>query len=346
MLLSDFDFELPADLIAQTPASRRDQSRLLVVHRDRGQIVHERFTSFTSYLKDHPLLVFNDTRVIPAKLVGKRKDNAKPVEFLLVREQEPGVWEGLIQGLAKLKPGQEFEFGDRSAVFRGQQEDLAIMAFSDAVGFRDWLDQHGRVPLPHYIKRNADPLADPHDTLDRERYQTVFSKYPGAIAAPTAGLHFTPEILKKVEDRAETAFLTLYVGPGTFQPVRTDQVEDHIMRKEQYRIPPETWNRIWRAKQEQRPILAVGTTSTRVLESLSFEGEVKKEVTGWTDCFLYPGHRFKNVDHVLTNFHLPKSTLYLLVCAFAGKSLMEEAYEAAIVERYRFFSYGDAMLIL
>jgi len=346
MLLSDFDFELPPELIAQTPVAQREQSRLMVVHRDSGQITHERFTSFPDFLEDNPLLVFNDTQVIPAKLVGKRNGSAKPIEFLLVHEVEPGVWEGLIPGLAKLKPGQEFEFENRTAVFRGQKGDHAVMEFSEPESFHSWLDAHGQVPLPPYIKRNPNHHDEALRALDRDRYQTIFSRHPGAIAAPTAGLHFTPEILKTVGDRAETAFLTLHVGPGTFQPVRVEKIEDHQMKKEPYRISAEVWNQIYKAKQERRSILAVGTTSTRVLESLDFENERKEELAGWTDCFLVPGHRFRNADQLLTNFHLPKSTLFMLVCAFAGKSLMEKAYKTAITEGYRFFSYGDAMLIL
>lgn len=218
------------------------------------------------------------------------------------------------------------------------------MQFSNPENFNSWLNTHGQMPLPPYIKR--DPGQESQNALDQERYQTVFSRHPGAIAAPTAGLHFTPEILNALGDFAETAFVTLHVGPGTFQPVRVDKVEEHKMKSEEYRVPSGTWNQIRKAKQEQRSILAVGTTSTRVLESLDFDKGIEEDLTGSTDCFLYPGYTFQNVDQLLTNFHLPKSTLFMLVCAFAGRKLMEDAYKTAIAERYRFFSYGDAMLIL
>lgn len=352
MDLSDFDFHLPEALIAQKPAERRDHSRLLVVHRGTGALEHRPFTAFPDFLSGHPLVVFNNTRVLPAKLSGRRADSDKPVEFLLVREETPATWLVLTRGLARMKPGQEFTFGKNlKAVFVGTVEDMARVRFSSAEALEATLQREGKMPLPHYIKRDGtgkpdDPELKKLDELDRERYQTVFAERAGAIAAPTAGLHFTPELLERVRQKAEVVFLTLHVGPGTFQPVRTERVEEHTMKGEYYCIPADTWNRILQAKKEGRKVLAIGTTTTRVLESVDFNQPAGGDVEGWTDRFLYPGQIFRNVDHLLTNFHLPRSTLFLLVCAFAGKPLMDQAYQTAITEKYRFFSYGDAMLIL
>jgi len=352
MELSDFGFHLPEALIAQKPAERRDHSRLLVVDRTTGALEHKPFTAFPKYLSEHPLLVFNNTRVLPAKLHGHQTDTGKAVEFLLVREESPATWLVLTRGLARLKPGQEFAFGKSlTGVFVETVEDLARVRFSSAEAVQETMQKAGKMPLPHYIKRDGGSAQDLSaasdlDAIDRERYQTVFAEQTGAIAAPTAGLHFTTDLMETIRKNTEVAFLTLHVGPGTFQPVRTNRVEEHTMKQEFYRIPMDTWNRIHRARKEGRSILAVGTTTTRVLESVSFTGPVESDVEGWTDRFLYPGQTFHNVDHLLTNFHLPRSTLYLLVCAFAGKPLMEHAYRQAIADKYRFFSYGDAMLIL
>ncbi|MCF8720525.1 tRNA preQ1(34) S-adenosylmethionine ribosyltransferase-isomerase QueA [Nitrospina gracilis] len=346
MNISDFDFHLPEELIAQTPAQKRDDSRLLVVDRKTSKMTHRGFSDFTDFLTDRPLLIFNNTRVLPAKLTGQRADTGKPVEWLLVRRVEPACWLVLTRGLSKLKPGQAFQFGNGlSAAFEQVAGDMAQVRFSSEEALRAALNREGKMPLPHYIKRGGD-LAEKMDLLDRERYQTVFAREEGAIAAPTAGLHFTPEMMKHLESKADVGFLTLHVGPGTFQPVRVDKVTDHQMKEEFYRIPADTWNRIHKAKVEGRPVLAVGTTSTRVLESVRFDQPVEQDVEGWTNRFLYPGQPFHTVDRLLTNFHLPRSTLFLLVCAFAGKPLMERAYKGAIAEKYRFFSYGDAMLIL
>ncbi|MGP0564935.1 MULTISPECIES: tRNA preQ1(34) S-adenosylmethionine ribosyltransferase-isomerase QueA [unclassified Nitrospina] len=346
MDISDFDFHLPDELIAQTPTEERDASRLMVVDRITGKIEHRMFPHITEFLTDRPLLVFNNTRVLPAKLEGHRTDNGKPVEWLLARKVESGSWLVLTRGLSRLKPGQTFRFGNElSAVFEGVEEAMARMRFSSEELLQATLNQKGRMPLPHYIKRSGE-LGEKMDSLDRERYQTVFAEEAGAIAAPTAGLHFTPELMNLLKKKAELGFLTLHVGPGTFQPLRTNKVVDHQMKEEFYRIPASTWNQIHQARAEGRPVFAVGTTSTRVLESVNFDTATEKDVEGWTNRFLYPGQTFRNVDRLLTNFHLPRSTLFLLVCAFAGKPLMDQAYREAITRKYRFFSYGDAMLIL
>ena len=345
MKLSDFDFQLPDELIAQTPSPQRGESRLLVLDRSAQTIEHASFGDLPRYLIDHPVMVFNDTRVLPAKLEGTVGKQGKSIEVLLVKEEEPGIWQVLMKGLNKYKPGQPLVFGkgNLEAVFVGRKNDLGLIRFPTNV--RDQLEQFGKMPLPHYIHRSPGDDADT-EQQDRERYQTVFARNTGAIAAPTAGLHFTGEMLEQLTDYAEPVYLTLHVGPGTFQPVRDDDIRKHQMKKEYYNIPAETWNAILKAKNENRKIIAVGTTATRVLESVELNREEKSDVSGWTDRFIYPGQTFNNTDHLLTNFHLPKSTLYMLVCTLAGPSLIQKAYREAIQEKYRFFSYGDAMLIL
>ncbi len=348
MKLSDYDFELPQELIAQTPTDRRDQSRLMVVDRATSTITHDVFANLCRHLSGRPLMVFNDTRVIPAKLQGVRKDTGKFVEVILVRETEPTLWEVLVKGLVKLKPGTEFSLCDGAvtAVFKGRQEDRGIVKLIYQGNLRSILDVSARMPLPPYIRRdshdNAELLA-----MDRERYQTVYAAREGAIAAPTAGLHFTPKLMEEIaSENADLAFLTLHVGAGTFMPVRVEEVRDHKMHGEDYVIQKESWNQLVSAKKREQKILAVGTTTTRVLESLDFEFPTQQDISGETDIFIFPGRKFSTVDHLLTNFHLPKSTLFLLVCAFSGNELMREAYQEAIRKEYRFFSYGDAMLIL
>jgi S-adenosylmethionine:tRNA ribosyltransferase-isomerase len=346
--LSNFDFHLPENLIAQKPTQRRGQSRLLVVDRKTQSLTHDTFSNIKNHLKNHPLMVFNDTRVIPAKLQARLESNNKQIEILLVRELEPGTWEAMIKGLGRLKSGSKFKFENSrlSAQFLRREDNRALIQFSSQKVLTTFLNQSGRMPLPPYIHR-------PHDTdlktldLDRKRYQTVFSGKPGAIAAPTAGLHFTQSQLKMLrKSYVDTARLTLHVGPGTFIPIREENYILHKMQQEYFQISPVNWNKITQAKMKGQNILAVGTTSTRVLETQGFEKNIRKTLSGWTNCFIYPGWKFKKVDHLLTNFHLPKSTLYLLVSAFMGQKLAKRAYLEAIMSRYRFFSYGDAMLIL
>lgn len=347
MRLSDFDFQLPDELIAQIPSPQRGESRLLVLDRSTQTLEHTSFNALPRYLREYPVMVFNDTRVLPTKLEGTIGEQGKHIEVLLVNEEEPGTWQVLMKGLKKYKPGQKLIFGKGSlqAEFIGRKDDIAIIRFEQNQNIEDQLEKFGKMPLPHYIHRSSDDGADT-EQQDRERYQTVFARHAGAIAAPTAGLHFTGEMLDQLANYAEPVYLTLHVGPGTFQPVRNEDVRKHQMQKEHFKIPAKTWNAILKAKNEYRKIMAVGTTTTRVLESVELNRKEQSDISGWTDRFIYPGQTFKNTDHLLTNFHLPKSTLYMLVCALAGPSLIQKAYREAIRKKYRFFSYGDAMLIL
>ncbi len=346
--LSDFDYELPDRLIAQIPAEKRDRSRLMVVDRKSGSINHDTFTNLGAFLSGHPLMVFNDTRVLPAKLTAYKKDGGKQVDILLVREEEPGVWEAMVKGLGKLKTGTEFVFGDGrlTGVFIDRREDRALLRLASTGNLNTVLEETARMPLPPYIRRESHNDTR-LDALDRERYQTVYARNAGAIAAPTAGLHFTPAMLEELRaGLAETAFLTLHVGVGTFQPVRVEDIARHRMEKEYFHLPKETSKKISEARNEGRKILAVGTTTTRVLESMDLTNTAEGDVEGWTERFIYPGYGFNIVGGLLTNFHLPKSTLFMLVCAFGGMGLMKKAYREAVRKEYRFFSYGDAMLIL
>jgi S-adenosylmethionine:tRNA ribosyltransferase-isomerase len=348
MKLSDFDFHLPDELIAQTPSPERGESRLLILYRSTGAIEHIPFSSLPRYLEGHPVMVFNDTRVLPAKLEGTVGEQEKHIEALLVKEEKPGTWQVLMKGLKKYKPGQKLTFGKGSleAEFIERKGDTALIRFTTNHSLTNQLEKFGKMPLPHYIRRSSQDDAET-EQQDRERYQTVFAKHAGAIAAPTAGLHFTEELLGQLKSCTEPVYLTLHVGPGTFQPVREEEdIRKHQMKEEFFNIPVDTWNALLKAKEENRKIMAVGTTSTRVLESVELDRKEKSDVSGWTDRFIYPGQTFKNTDHLLTNFHLPKSTLYMLVCTFAGPSLTRKAYKEAIQEKYRFFSFGDAMLIL
>lgn len=293
-------------------------------------------------------MIFNDTRVIPAKLIAQLGPNSKQVEILLIREMEPGLWEVMMKGLNRLKPETTLKFGNSGlkAQFIKRQDNRALIKFSSLEGLTAHLTESGRMPLPPYIHRPLD--TNPQTlALDKKRYQTIFASHTGAIAAPTAGLHFTQSQLTSLrENTVDTARLTLHVGPGTFVPIREENIINHKMQAEYFQISPINWNKITQAKKKGQKILAVGTTSTRVLETQGFERTIRKKVTGWSNCFIYPGWEFRSVDHLLTNFHLPKSTLFLLVCAFMGEKLAKTAYNEAIKHKYNFFSYGDAMLIL
>ena len=346
--LADYDFELPEALIAQKPLATRDQSRLLVLDRKSGSIKHEVFANLPDYIPAKSLMVFNDTEVVPSKLNGHLVKSGRPIEVLLVKELNDNHWEALIKGLAKLKPGTEMEFGNGvlKATLEGRNDDKAVIELIYTGDLKTILNRIAKMPLPPYIKRNIkadDGLSD----MDRKRYQTVFACHPGAIAAPTAGLHFTPHTLASLKNNGiDTAYLTLHVGVGTFQPIRTENVLEHKMQAEQFHIPEDTLKALKGAWRDAKDIIAVGSTATRVLESVDLSAPKLGGASGWTDRFIYPGQKFKVVSHMLTNFHLPKSTLYLLVCAFAGEKLIKEAYREAIQQKYRFFSYGDAMLIL
>ncbi|HHT9126905.1 MAG TPA: tRNA preQ1(34) S-adenosylmethionine ribosyltransferase-isomerase QueA [Candidatus Brocadiia bacterium] len=356
MRLSDFDYELPHELIAQHPLPVRDESRLLVLNRKTGNIEHRKFFNIVEYLNTGDVLVLNDTKVIPAKLIGKRQTGAK-VEALLIKQDNNGNWHAMLNTNAKLRIGEEIIFED--GAIRGtladrpqpkgwiiHLESLQPSALSPQPCTLDVLSRVGRIPLPPYIKRVVSDEQRAMSNEDRERYQTVFAQKEGAIAAPTAGLHFTDTLLDKIKCRGiEIVFVTLHVGPGTFLPIEFEDIEKHVMQREYYEFPEKSASVISQAKKEGRRIIAVGSTSCRVLEATARSGTTEVS-SGWTNLFIYPPYRFKVVDVLITNFHLPKTTLLLLVSAFAGRKEILTAYEIAKKERYRFYSYGDAMLII
>ncbi len=348
MRVSDFDYKLPAGRIAQYPVRERDKSRLMVLHREGHKIEHRLFYQISEYLMPGDLMVFNDARVIPARLYGLKKDGRGKVEALLLHEQEAGVWEALVRPAKGMRPGRRLSFG--KGVFEAEVcEEYGggrfLLSFQTNGDLGELLGKFGRMPLPPYIKR--DSSADEMEKLDRERYQTVYAMKEGAVAAPTAGLHFTLGLLKEIEALGvKFLYLTLFVGPGTFRPVRVDEVERHRMEHENYYIPETTAKAINIAKGEGRRVIAVGTTTTRALEDSALNGGEVKAGPGEAELFIYPGFRFRVVDALITNFHLPRSSLLMLVSAFANLRFIKEAYQEAISEGYRFYSYGDAMLIL
>ena len=345
MFISDFDYHLPPELIAQQPLPERDASRMMVVRRREGKIFHARFKDFPDYLDAGDVLVLNNVKVVPSKVWG-RKDG-RDIEFLFLKEKERGVWEVLCRPARRLKPGDHVVFGEslEADVVGAGEEGRRNLRFQNP-DVRAGLRKIGFAPLPPYIKRtkrNAELRLD-----DLDRYQTVFAEKEGAVAAPTAGLHFTPEILSDIRQKSvEVAETTLNVGLATFQPVRAERLEDHRMLEEIYEIPAAAAEKINRAKAEGRPVVAVGTTVVRTLESAALVGKGRVSAgAGATTLFIYPGFEFKIVDTLLTNFHLPKSTLLALVSAFGGVDLIREAYLEAVRKRYRFFSYGDCMLVI
>ena len=340
MKSSDFYYELPPELIAQEPLEKRNSSRLLVLDKDSGKIEHRIFTDLKEYLRKGDCLVLNDTRVIPARLLGTREDTGGKIEFVLLRQSEGDLWEVILKPGKRAKPGSRFIFG--SGELRAQVIDIIeggnrIVRFEYEGIFQEVLDRVGIVPLPPYITKKLE---------DSERYQTVYSKYRGSAAAPTAGLHFTRDMLEELRrQEIELAYLTLHVGLGTFRPVKVENVEEHVMHSEYYTLNDAAVQTINKAKLGGGRIIAVGTTSCRVLETVSDGSDTIKSSQGWTDIFIYPGYRFKIVDALITNFHLPESTLIMLVSAFAGKENIMKAYHTAVDQKYRFFSFGDAMLI-
>jgi S-adenosylmethionine:tRNA ribosyltransferase-isomerase len=346
--LKDFDFQLPNSLIAQKPLNIRDQSKLMVINRKSGSIKHEMFSRIPHLIPTQSLMVFNNTKVIPSKLNGHQIKNGRPVEILLMRETaDEAQWESLIKGLKKVRLGTEMVFGngELKAILTGRHENKAILKLIYDGNLDNVLNRIGKMPLPPYIRRKANE-DNGLSGQDKEKYQTIFASHPGAIAAPTAGLHFTPRIIESLNKKGvDTAFLTLHVGIGTFQPIQTETIIEHKMQPEQFYIPEETSKALIKARKDLKKIVGVGSTVTRVLESVELNQLKHSGTSGWTDRFIYPGSKFQVVDLLLTNFHLPKSTLYLLVCAFAGKKLIMKAYKEAILKKYRFFSYGDAMLI-
>ena len=337
---SDFYYELPPELIAQTPLEQRDGSRLLVLDRKTGALSHRHFYELPSFLRPGDCLVMNNSRVLPARLLGHREPTKGAVEVLLLRDRGDGIWECLAKPGRKLHPGAGLSFGngELTATVTGEADggNKLIQFHYDGI-FLEVLERLGKMPLPPYIKEELE---------DGERYQTVYSKINGSAAAPTAGLHFTKELLAEIEQKGvRLAYLTLHVGLGTFRPVKVDEVTEHHMHSEFCMISAETAAVLNETRQSGGRIICVGTTSCRTLESLACADGSFKEASGWTDIFIYPGYQFRAMDALITNFHLPESTLVMLVSAFAGREAILHAYEVAVQERYRFFSFGDAMLI-
>ena len=341
MKTSDFYYDLPKELIAQDPLEDRSSSRLLVLHRKSGRVEHRVFTDIVEYLKPGDCLVRNNTKVIPARLYGTRVDTGATIELLLLKRMENDVWETLVKPGKKARQGAVISFGDgilTGEIIDVKEDGNRLIQFRYEGIFEEILDQLGQMPLPPYIT---------HTLKDKNRYQTVYAKYEGSAAAPTAGLHFTEELFQKLEEKGVlVANVTLHVGLGTFRPVKVDDVSKHHMHTEFYQVTKEEADKINKAKQAGGRIVCVGTTSCRTIESAADENGVLKPGQGDTDIFIYPGYSFKMMDVLITNFHLPQSTLLMLVSALAGKEQVMRVYEEAVQERYRFFSFGDAMIIL
>ncbi len=339
MKLSDLDYKLPEELIAKQPVEKRDASRLMVLHRGDGLIEHRRFSDIAEYLNPSDILVVNNTKVIPARLIGHKKGTGGEVEILLLRPESDNLWNCLVRPGRRLMPGAQVEFKDGmmdAEIVEHRPGGQRLVRFTQQDDFYQALEKVGQVPLPPYIDR------DPHEA-DKTRYQTVYAKEKGAVAAPTAGLHFTPELLASVKNKGvEVLEILLHVGWGTFKGVEAEDIREHKMDAEYYSISQPIGKKLEKAKTENRRIIAVGTTTSRALESYGQSGKL----SDWTEIFIYPPYEFKIVDALITNFHLPKSTLIMLVSALAGRSKVMEAYQEAIKERYRFYSYGDAMLIV
>ena len=340
MKVSEFNYELPEELIAQHPYDKRDEARLMVLNREKQTIENKVFRDVIDYLNPGDCLVINNTKVIPARLYGK-KDTGANVEFLLLKRIEKDTWEAMVRPGNKLKPGTKVSFGDGIL----KAEVLEVLAggnrkviFEYDGIFNEILDKIGLMPLPPYIKESL---------KEKDKYQTVYAKYDGSAAAPTAGLHFTEELLKKIKEKGiEIANVTLHVGIGTFRPVKVENIEDHSMHSEHFYIRKEDAEKINKAKKNGKRIVAVGTTSCRVLESVSDENGMVKPIESDTNIFIYPGYKFKCIDSLITNFHLPESTLIMLVSSLAGRDFIMKAYNEAVKEEYKFFSFGDAMIIL
>jgi S-adenosylmethionine:tRNA ribosyltransferase-isomerase len=342
MNIEEFDFNLPEHLIAQSPLKNRADSRMLVMNKDKQTLEHRNFTDISSFLKEGDCLVLNNTKVLPARLYGVKTETGAKIEVLLLHQESKDTWEVLTKPAKKVQIGTTLTFGDGvlQAVCTGTKEHGGrVLEFTYEGIFYEVLDQLGEMPLPPYIKEQL---------AEKDRYQTVYAKEEGSAAAPTAGLHFTKELLEKLETMGiKLAYVTLHVGLGTFRPVNVEMVEDHDMHAEYYHLDEETALLLNQVKESGGRIISVGTTSTRTLETIArdYEGQFKA-ASGWTDIFIYPPYQFQAIDGLVTNFHLPKSTLIMLISAFAGKDFVEEAYQEAIREEYRFFSFGDAMLIL
>ena len=337
---SDFYFELPEELIAQDPLEDRSGSRLLMLDKENGQIQHHVFREILDYLRPGDCLVLNNTKVIPARLLGIKEDTGAAVEVLLLKRRENDVWETLVKPGKKIKAGARLSFGDGllgAEVLEVVEEGNRLIRFSYEGIFEEILDRLGEMPLPPYIT---------HKLQDKHRYQTVYAKYEGSAAAPTAGLHFTKELLEQIENRGvEIAYVTLHVGLGTFRPVKAENILEHHMHSEYYQVTEEAAEKINRAKKNGHRVICVGTTSCRTVESAADEGGTVRACRDDTEIFIYPGYTFKVLDCLITNFHLPESTLVMLVSALAGRENVLRAYEEAIRKKYRFFSFGDAMFI-
>ena len=340
LLKSDFYFDLPEELIAQDPLEDRSSSRLLVLDKNTGDVEHHGFKDILEYLHEGDCLVINNTKVIPARLMGEREGTGASIEVLPLKRKENDVWETLVKPGKKAKPGTKISFGNGlliGEVIDIVEEGNRLIQFSYEGIFEEILDQLGQMPLPPYIT---------HQLQDKNRYQTVYAKHDGSAAAPTAGLHFTPELLQAVKEKGvEIAEVTLHVGLGTFRPVKEDNLLNHHMHSEFYNIEQSEADKINKAKLAGKRVISVGTTSTRTLESAADENGMLKACSGWTEIFIYPGYQFKVIDALITNFHLPESTLVMLVSALAGREHVLNAYKQAVEERYRFFSFGDAMFI-
>ena len=341
MKTSDFYYDLPEELIAQDPLEDRSSSRLLVLDKKTGKTEHHVFREITDYLNPGDCLVLNDTKVIPARLIGVKEETGAKIEVLLLKRGADDVWETLVKPGKKARPGARISFGDGllvGEVMEVVEEGNRLIHFEYDGIFEEILDQLGQMPLPPYLT---------HQLQDKDRYNTVYAAHSGSAAAPTAGLHFTPELLKQIEEKGiDIARVTLHVGLGTFRPVKVDDVEQHHMHSEFYIVEEDQAKLINDTKKNGGRVIAVGTTSCRTLESATGEDGVLKSGSGWTEIFIYPGYKFKMIDGLITNFHLPESTLVMLVSALAGKENILHAYEVAVQEKYRFFSFGDAMLIL
>ena len=341
MDVKDFYYDLPQELIAQDPLEDRSSSRLMVLDKITGEVEHRHFKDITEYLRPGDCLVINNTKVIPARLYGVKEGTEAKIEILLLKRKENDIWETLVKPGKKCKIGTKIVFGE--GILTGEVVDIVeegnrLIQFHYEGIFEEILDRLGQIPLPPYIT---------HQLQDKNRYQTVYAKYDGSAAAPTAGLHFTPELLQQVRDMGvEIAEVTLHVGLGTFRPVKETDVLKHHMHSEFYKIEQSEADKINKAKKEGHRVIAVGTTSTRTLESAADENGFLTEKSGWTEIFIYPGYQFKVIDALITNFHLPESTLVMLVSALAGREHVLAAYETAVEEKYRFFSFGDAMFIV
>ena len=340
MKVSDFNYNLPKELIAQVPIKNRDQSRLMVLDREHKTIEHKIFKDIIDYLQPGDCLVRNNTKVIPARLYGVKEETGANVEFLLLKRVDGDIWEVMVKPGRKLMPGVRVEFGNgllKAEILEKLEDGNRKVKFEYNGIFNEILNEIGLMPLPPYI----------HEKLkEKDRYQTVYAKYEGSAAAPTAGLHFTDELFEKLKEKGvEVANVTLHVGIGTFRPVKVENIEEHDMHSEHFYIKSEDAEKINKAKREGHRVIAVGTTSCRVLESIADENGYVKEVEGDTNIFIYPGYKFKCLDALITNFHLPESTLIMLVSALAGKDFIMKAYEEAVKEQYKFFSFGDAMFI-